>query len=58
MTCNKCNHEHQGKRLGHICIGCPCDERPGCEHVRYEDGECITCGALESPTKKDHADAE
>lgn len=32
MTCKKCGHDHQGKRLGFICIGCPCDERPGAEN--------------------------
>ena len=29
MNCPSCHHEHQGKSLAYICIGCPCPERPG-----------------------------
>lgn len=28
MICEKCGHEHAGRELAHICIGCPCDVRP------------------------------
>lgn len=28
-SCPKCGHQHTGKRLAYICIGCPCDYRPG-----------------------------
>jgi hypothetical protein len=24
--CNACGHQHTGRRLGYICIGCPCQQ--------------------------------
>src|SRR5215470_10947248 len=27
-TCPKCKHQHAGRELGFICVGCPCPERP------------------------------
>lgn len=26
--CSACGHRHAGPDVGHICIGCPCEERP------------------------------
>ena len=26
--CSSCGHQHAGADVGHICIGCPCEERP------------------------------
>jgi len=26
--CSSCGHRHAGADVGHICIGCPCEERP------------------------------
>lgn len=28
-TCSACDHQHGGEDVAFICIGCPCDERPG-----------------------------
>lgn len=27
--CDACGHDHAGRSVGFICIGCPCDQRPG-----------------------------
>jgi hypothetical protein len=27
--CNACGHQHVGKHMAFICIGCPCPETPG-----------------------------
>jgi len=35
--CKACGHEHQGKRLAYICIGCPCHEKPGGDDALTED---------------------
>ncbi len=26
--CHACGHEHTGRRLAYICIGCPCPSKP------------------------------
>ncbi len=26
--CHECGHEHTGRRLGYICIGCRCQSKP------------------------------
>jgi hypothetical protein len=26
-NCAACRHQHTGRRLGNICIGCPCEQR-------------------------------
>ncbi len=31
MKCDKCGHTHAGIALGYICVGCPCEERPGAD---------------------------
>ncbi len=28
LKCPSCGHEHTDRRLGFICIGCPCEKRP------------------------------
>ncbi len=27
FQCHTCGHQHTGRRLGNICIGCPCEQR-------------------------------
>lgn len=29
QTCKSCGHEHTGVAFAFICVGCPCEERPG-----------------------------
>lgn len=29
IVCSSCGHQHGGASVGRICIGCPCEERPG-----------------------------
>ncbi len=54
FACPQCGHRHTSQRLGFICIGCPCEVRPGfnrcpeCGNLATEpDPTCEVCG--ESP---------
>lgn len=53
-TCEACGHEHAGPGLGSICIGCPCDARPGLIHFPSDHLD-LACAvwALEAVTSRD-----
>ncbi len=46
--CTKCGHQHAGRELANICIGCPCPEtQPEIMSVVYPHGSCRQCGVCE-----------
>lgn len=50
--CNACGHEHRGAELAYICVGCPCEERPG-----FEAGEAAAVELeSEEATREDELD--
>lgn len=35
--CPKCGHQHAGRELAFICVGCPCPERPGSDDYQGDE---------------------